>query len=68
MRTYAKVFCIKTFVVKPVKKFDTYGIFVLFADYKFIISTKGIIPLFRIVCYGPTMLDPTTVTQKFNKN
>jgi len=23
----------------PVKKFDTYGIIVLFADYKFIIST-----------------------------
>ena len=29
----------------PVKKCDTYGIFVLFTDYKFIITTQGKVPI-----------------------
>ena len=29
----------------PVKKCDTYGIFVLFADYKFIITTQDKVPI-----------------------
>ena len=33
----------------PVKKCDTYGIFVLFADYKFIISTKDKIQIERLI-------------------
>ena len=33
----------------PVKKCDTYGIIVLFADYKFIISTKDKIQIERLI-------------------
>ena len=33
----------------PVRKCDTYGIIVLFADYKFIISTKDKIQIERLI-------------------
>ena len=44
-----KVFYSKTFVVKPVKKCGTYRTIVLFADYKFIISTKDKIQIERLI-------------------
>ena len=36
-------------IVRLLKKCDTYGIIVLFADYKFIISTKDKIQIERLI-------------------
>ena len=50
----------------PVKKCDTYGIFVLFTNYNFSIFKQDKILINRKNCNGTSMMSPTTVTRNFS--
>ena len=52
----------------PVKKCDTYGIFVLFTDYKFIISTKDKIQIERLIFKRDINDVPYTCKPHFSNN